>query len=272
MAQLLLDFLSAETKARPNIIGRGILPVGGKAILGGAAKSNKSFVVLNAALCLAKGVNLFDAKYKNGTPVFPVAKQNTVLLMEQEIGADGLRKRIGGILGGELERAICPFFIHSKDTSIRFDTPEGVMAIEKEIDETRPDVVIFDPLSKFHLLDENSAQDMGRVMRVGDYFIQKYGCAILYVHHTGLAVYDKENQRRGGNRLRGSSAVFADVDTFIEVSRMGAAHTAEPLLTLSFELRQGEPIPPQHIQRMRNGTVVYKGEHTDTLLPAGAAG
>lgn len=240
--------------------------------MGGAAKSNKSFVVLNIAMDLAKGRNLFNATYKNETPVFPVTKPYTVLLIEQEIGADGLKKRMNGILMGELDKAICPFFVKSKDTAMRLDTAEGLAAIEREVDETRPDLLILDPISKFHLLDENSAQDMGRVMRTGDYFIQKYNLSILYVHHTGLAVYDRENNRRGGNRLRGSSAVFADVDTFVEVQRLGAAHTAEPVLSLNFELRQGEPIAPQMVQRLRNGSVIYKGENNNDILPAGAGG
>lgn len=269
MAQLLLDFMSESIEGKPNIVGRSILPTEGKAILGGAPKSNKSFVVLNMALDIAKGQNLFGARYKNETPVFPVTKPWTVLLMEQEIGGRGLKGRMAGILSGEPDRAVCPFYVKSKDTALRLDTMDGLAAIEREVDECRPDVLIMDPFSKFHGLDENSAQDMGRVLRTGDFLIQKYHLSILYIHHTGLAVYDKDNARRGGARLRGSSAIFADVDTFIEVNRMSAAHSAEPTLSLSFELRQGEPVPPQMVKRLRNGQISYIGENVSAIAAAG---
>lgn len=258
MAELLLDFLSRETEKKPAIVGRGILPVKGKAILGGPPKSNKSYVVLNAALDVAKGRNLFGASYKNDAPVFPVNKQHKVLLLEQEIGEDGLRGRMRSMI--PTEEAICPFYIKSKDISLRLDTSEGIDAITREVEEVMPDLLIFDPLSKFHGIDENSAQDVGRIMRAGDMLIQRYGLSILYIHHTGLAIYDKENTRRGGATLRGSSALFADVDTFIGISRVGAAHVAEPVLALNFELRQGEPLRPQYIKRLKDGHIQYIGE------------
>ena len=267
-AQILSDFLAEESIGRPNIVGRGILPVGGKAILGGAAKSNKSFVVLNAALDIARGRCLFGAKYKNGTPVFPVTKPWKVLLIEQEIGEDGLRKRLRALVPPD--EAFCDFYIRSKDTNLRLDTSEGLQAIETEICNVEPQLLILDPLSKFHLCDENSAQEMGGIMRKGDYLIQKYGITILYVHHTGLASFDPQNQRRGGARLRGSSAIFADVDTFLEVNRMGAAHTSEPMLNLSLELRQGEPIEDQVIQRLRNGRIKYIHSKSTGEIAVGA--
>jgi len=51
------------------LIGRGILPLQSKLILGGSAKVGKSYVVLNLGLALAEGAPIFDAKYPNGTPV-----------------------------------------------------------------------------------------------------------------------------------------------------------------------------------------------------------
>jgi RecA-family ATPase len=234
--------------------------VGGKAIIGGAAKSNKSFVVLNAALDIAKGRPLFDAHYKDQTPVFPVSKPWKVLLFENEIGEQGLKNRLRAMVPPE--EALCEFYIKSKDLELRFDTQEGLAAIEREICNVEPQVVIFDPLSKYHGADENSAQEMANVMRKGDYLIQKYGVTLVYVHHTGLAAFDPQNMRRGGARLRGSSAIFADVDTYIELANISGTHSAEPTLKLSPELRQGEPMRPQYVKRQKNGRIVYIGEET----------
>ena len=259
MAKQLGDFLAEETPKKPHIIGRGILPKQGKLVLGGAPKANKSFTAIAAALSLTRGEPLFRAFYKDGSPVFPVTRPWTVLYLDQELGEDGFRQRLVPMV--EDKDIINPFFLHTKDTAMQLDTPEGVTLIEKEIEQVQPEVLILDPLAKFHSADENSAQEMGRVLKQGDAWIEKYGLSIVYIHHTGLAAYDPTNGRRGGARLRGSSAVFADVDTVVEVLRKSAADDKEPTLQLGFELRQGEPIRNQYIKRLPTGQIVYVGEN-----------
>src|SRR6267378_1682161 len=123
MAQTFGEFLTTPTLKMPMIIGRGILPVKGKAFIAGAPKSNKSFVVLNLAMALAKGENAFNnAKYPDGTPVMPIAKPYRVLYVEMEIGPDGLKERLLGMTGGEIPNL--DFFIKSRDMQLRMDTPE----------------------------------------------------------------------------------------------------------------------------------------------------
>jgi RecA-family ATPase len=238
------------------LIGRGVLPVAGKVVLGGPPKSNKSFVGLNIGIALAKGLPIFGAMGADGKPLLPVYKKCKVLYLEQEIGDDGARNRLNGIVGGELDPDI-PFFIKSRDMQMRLDTEEGRKLIDAEVAEVRPDVVIFDPLAKFHLLDENSAQHMGAIMRAGDKLIEKYGTALMYIHHTGKENADPDMARRGGNRLRGSSAVFADVDTLILIDRQGASTTKEPTIKLEFEVRQDEPLDNIFVRRLKSGICQY---------------
>lgn len=235
-------------------------------ILGGAAKSNKSFVTLNICLALAKGQSIFDAHYKNQTPVFPVTKSWKVLMFEQEIGAEGLQKRLKSMVS--IDESFCEFYVRSKDLGLQLDTVDGLANIEREIDSVMPDVLVIDPLSKMHTAEENSSQEMGNVMRRIDYLINKYGLSILVVHHTGNAAFDPQNMRRGGARLRGSSAIFADVDSYLEVANLSGPQSLEPTLKLSFELRQGEPLRAQFVQRTRSGRIIYKGE--DAPLAGGS--
>lgn len=260
MAQLLADFMVEEVEQKPMIIGRGLLPAESKLIVGGAAKSNKSYLILNIGLAIAQGTPLFGAMYANNTPVFPVPHPRNVLLIEQEIGRSGLKTRLSTILEARPSWNFVPFYIRSRDLSLSMDTPEGIAAIDREIEETSPKVLILDPLSKMHNRDENSAQEMGLVMRKGDYWISKFGVSIIYVHHTGLATFDPTNTRKGGARLRGSSVIFADVDSMIEIVRRSAASSPEPMLELNIELRQGEPLEPQYVRRRRSGIVEYLGE------------
>lgn len=263
MAELLVDFITREVEQLPQIIGRGVLPLKGKMVLGGDPKANKSYIALNIGLDLAQGKNIFSAMYKSGTPVLPVTRRHSVLYVEQEIGERGLRERLKPMVAtpGDI-----PFYIKTRDMGMRMDTPQGRTAIQAEIEQCRPEVVILDPLAKFHLSDENSAQQMGAIMRVGDHWVENYNVAIVYIHHTSKENF--EHVRRGGARLRGSSVIFADVDTFIEVSRKSAAHHKEPVIELGFEVRQAEPLHPIFIKRLSSGLCEYLGDDFQWRSPS----
>jgi RecA-family ATPase len=238
------------------LIGRGILPARGKMIIGGEPKTNKSFVAINLMLALAQQRPVFNAVYKSGQPVFPVMKPCRVLYIEMELGDYGLQGRLKNILGGA-DPSDIGLFIKSRDAAMRLDTPEGEELIRAQVAEVNPDVVVFDPLAKFHLQDENSAQEMGFVMRVSDHLIQDFNTSIIFVHHLGKQ--NQENPRRGGDRLRGSSAVFADVDTMVELDRLSGEQVKEPIIRLSMELRCGEPIEPLFFKRLLSGEVLWMG-------------
>lgn len=264
MAERLDAFISQEIPLQPYIVGRGVLPVRGKAILAGSPKANKSFVGLNILLDLARGRNLFGAEYKSGAPVFPVGQQWRGLYLEQELGRIGLVERLvgkegrTGLVTGVHTEGL-EMYLQTRDTAMRFDTPEGRDFIDQVLAEVKPDVVIADPLSKFNLEDENSAQGMGAIMRVVDHMIEDHNTAFVIVHHISKQDPDPSKQKRGGDRLRGSSALFADVDTLLEVTRLSSEHSAEPVLKLSFELRRGEPLEDIFVRRHRDGTITWLG-------------
>ena len=257
MPERIDDFLTKEQPSIPMLIGRGVLPVCGKVVIGGPPKSNKSFLVLNVILALAQGRNIFDACYDNKMPVLPVARRYKVLYVEQELGPYGLKDRLVALVGAAPKPL--EFYVKTRDMGMRLDTPEGRKLIWDEVAACQPDVVIFDPLAKFHLSDENSAQQMGAVMRAGDRLIEEFKCAVIYIHHTGKESF--EHPRHGGDRLRGSSAIFADCENLMEVTRLSKGHIKEPILKLTFELRRGEPIDPIIVQRLRDGRDIYKGEN-----------
>ena len=263
MAEILKDFIEKKIVVNPYIIGRGVLPVGGKLILAGSPKANKSFCVLNMMLDLVRGRRIFDATYKSGAPVFPVGQPWRILYLEQELGEQGLLERLKGTDGkpgliSEIDPNGLQFFVQPRDTAMRLDTPEGRDYISAIVDSIRPDVTVFDPMAKFHLSDENSAQEMGACLRVADHLIEDFGTAVVLVHHIGKQ--NEENPRRGGDRLRGSSAIFGDVDTLVEVTRKSNEHHPEPILELTFELRRGAPIESLYVQRLRDGSIVWLGE------------
>lgn len=257
MADLLYDFLAQDFPHQECLIGRGVLPRAGRCVIGGEPKSNKSWIALEMALAMTQGRNVFNATYKSGTPVLPTGKRFKVLYIEQEIGGPELQKRLRGLMANENALGI-DLYVKSKDMSMRLDTQEGHEAIAREVEQVRPDCVILDPLSKFHLSGENSSQEMGAVLRVGQIITVDYNTALIYIHHTSKP--NPENPRRGGDRLRGSSAIFADVDTCCIVERKSSPDSKEPVLELDFEMRCGEPLEKVYVQRKLDGRVVYLGE------------
>lgn len=264
MVEILADFLKKEYKPEAHIIGRGILPCQGRLILGGTPKSNKSFLMLNILLDLVRGRNLFGAEYTSGKAVFPVNKQWRVLYLEMELGEQGLLERLRGTEGHAglttgLSAEGLPFFIQTRDTAMRLDTPDGRDFIDQVVHSTKPDLVVFDPFAKFNLGNENDVQEMGAVLRIADHITEDHGTATAFIHHIGKMDPDPNKQKRGGDRLRGSSAIFADLDTFIEVDRLSSPHAAEPVLRLSFELRRGEPVEDIFVRRHRDGLVTWLG-------------
>lgn len=254
MAELYADFMNREAEHRTHIIGRGILPVKGKLVIYGDPKTNKSFIAMNIALNLARGEHIFNALHDNKVPLMPVSKRYRVLYIEQEIGEIALRDRFRQMAdnteGVEL-------FIKTRDMTMRLDTDKGRQILHSELDQVKPDALILDPLTKFHLSDENSAQQMSAVLRVADHWIEDFGLSLIYVHHTSKP----SEERTGAHRIRGSSALFGDADALIGVERLSAGHQKEPTLKLEFELRQAAPLDPIYVKRLVSGLIEYRGDN-----------
>lgn len=265
MPQQLLDFLRTPILPQPFVIGRGILPVMGKMILGGTPKSGKSFLLLNMMIDLAMGRNLFSAYYPSGTPVFPVARPWRVLYLEQELGEQGMLERFlgkdgdPGILTGYTDDDLrdVPLFVRPRTTKMRLDTDDGHKYIADEIAACKGEVVFGDPMAKFHLGEENDSQEMGAVLRGVDHLIEDFKISWGFVHHTVKPPLDPRFARHGGDKLRGSSAIFGDVDTVIDLVTLSPEDAQEAVFQLGFETRRGKPIEKITLLRKGDGTCEY---------------
>jgi hypothetical protein len=72
------------------------------------------------------------------------------------------------------------------------------------------DVLVIDTLHTATVsADENSAQDMGKVLQSCRFVADKLGCAVILVHHTN----------KGGTSERGSSAMRGAMDFMIEIKK-----------------------------------------------------
>jgi hypothetical protein len=98
----------------------------------------------------------------------------------------------------------------------------------------KPSSVWIDTLARAAAgLDENSSRDMGELVRACDTVREKFGCAVILVHHAG------HNQ----DRARGSSAIKAALDTEISATKDGQIITVA-----STKSKEGEPFKPLTFQ------------------------
>lgn len=229
------------------LIECGILPVKGKMILGGEPKIGKSLIVLRMLRDMAQGLPLW------GVPDFKIPTPLISHYFEQEIGEQSLQARMFqtfdfvGVPMKERQRV----WYTSKDTAMRLDDPNGIQLIHDKIKNVKADVTIFDPISKFHLVDENSAQEIGMVGQRLDYLTHLTGAANVMIHHLAKQSFDA--MRKGAQRLRGSSVFFADVDTAIIVDII--SNTAqERKWKLQFQLRHDQE-PDDVILRLDKPTM-----------------
>jgi len=236
------ELVSRIYEKSPYIIDENILHNKGLMFIGGPPKAYKSFVLNSVCFHLATGTPLFSAfrkKVRNTIPAFGIQRPYRILLFEQEIGDFSLKDRLLPIANSlplqQREQFLSNLFTHSCDRSLRLDTAEGAAAVGRLIEEAKPEIVVFDPLVEFHHGDENSTQDMSRVMRGVDWLRDKYAVAVIMSHHCGKAT----ELRAGADALRGSSAIFGKGDSYfmLTVHNRGAG-----ILSVEPTLRRGIPI------------------------------
>jgi hypothetical protein len=216
----------------PAIIGGGVLPQHGLGVLGGPPKVGKSSAVLNAVLRRTTGQPWLG---------FPTAPGRT-LYVQAEIPERELQTRLRLMLQDLGDTLPTDRLFTVTHRGLRLDRSEGLRECRRLVQEARPDWLVIDPLARFFSGDENSAREVGRLVAALDDLIESYRIAVELVHHTGKP--SKDDGREGGQRLRGSSALFAAADTVLVLDKADAG-----LFRLSFELRHGKEPEPMLLRR-----------------------
>ena len=89
------------------------------------------------------------------------------------------------------------------------------------VKEVNPDVLILDPLIKFHDVDENSASQMSDVLGKIRTMMAELKLSVILVHHTGKVA------SRGS---RGSSVIVGDYDSCIEICKSDKGNVSLKLI------------------------------------------
>lgn len=187
-----------------------VIPARGLIVLWGASGSGKTFVAIDVAAAIARGLRWAGRRTKRGTVAY--------------IAAEGqLRDRIdaylrhNGLKVSELDRlrvldAAVNLLDPSTDVAMLVEVLRGVARESGELA-----LVVIDTLNRsMPGGDENSSEDMGKLIAAAKLIERELECAVLFVHHSG------KDETKGS---RGHSSLKAATDAEISVKRDGDVRT-----------------------------------------------
>lgn len=231
-----------------------LIPKGGRIVIGAPPKHFKSMLALNLAYDLAEAEPLWGLKKADGGALWEVKRPLSILYVEQEIGRYRVKERmekIHGARGGEL----APLNLHfeCKGSGIMLDTDVGRSILEERVEQLKPDVLVIDPLRKFHTQDEDSSTEMVKVFKALDNIQERHELTALILHHTS-----KRSEFRDPSdpeSLRGSGEIFADGDTFIMLTKPIKGN--DNIIRLHFNIRSSASPKPVTLE-FDEGTYLFK--------------
>jgi hypothetical protein len=203
---LYLDELDEGGPLEHDWLVDGWLSTGDKSVTAGASRSGKSFFAIHLSLSVAYGMDLFGLRVRKGGVVYQAGE-----------GARGVKKRLRAWRmhhGIEYSRDT-PFVLLQKAIDIYRDN-EKVQDLINEINAHAAvfsvplRLVVIDTLATASVgADEISGRDMSIVLDNVALINAKTGAHVLLVHHMNA----------GGQKVRGHTSIYANVDQVVLVTR-----------------------------------------------------
>ncbi len=198
-------------------------------IIGGAPKCCKSWLGLDMAVSVASGAPCLDR--------FDVQDKGPVLVFLAEDAICTVRSRIDALCGHRnLDIRRLDLYVITA-SALRLDLATDQNRLKATLDETRPRLLVLDPLVRLHRLDENSASDISKLLGFLRELQRTYDCAIVLVHHAS-----KKHRAQPGQALRGSSDLHAFGDSNAYLARR------KNRLVLTLEHRSAKPPDPVELE------------------------
>jgi|WetSurMetagenome_2_1015567.scaffolds.fasta_scaffold23994_2 hypothetical protein len=195
----------------------------------GPPKTFKTWTVLEMAVSVATGTPCFAS--------FPVHRSGPVLLYAAEDPMPALRLRLSSLARNHgLEIDHVDIRVIQAD-SLRLDRPRDRDKLAATVDLHRPALIVLDPLVRLHSLDENQANQMAEFLGHIRLLQRTFDTAVAIVHHSR-----KQAAHSAGQSLRGSSDLYAFVDSLVSL------HRRQGRITLSAEHRSAPALEPMPLE------------------------
>lgn len=235
-----LKFISYEdlmrgTDSEPGWMIEGVWMRNSHGIIAGQPKSFKSTLCMDMLFSVATGKPFLGREVHQTGPVLVIQNENADWIMKDRLaklahshGMLGSVVKTGkkfnvtwpkGVVvrdhegkprlvdGHEVEVPIPIEFVNQQ--SFMLDDADNKQALEARIAETRPVVVVLDPLYLMFAGDVNSAKELAPVLQWCLYIKQTYKCSVILIHHYGKGGEEK----RGGQRMLGSTTLHGWVES-----------------------------------------------------------
>jgi hypothetical protein len=256
------ETLSSKKIEPPSWLVEGIWQKGTYGMIAGEPKTYKSVQATDLALSVASGRPFLN--------FFPVRTVGNVLYIQEENGENIVQDRInkiaaakGLLINGALPPSLPIYF--SNNYGINLTDEDSRNLIEETIQKINPILVVLDPL--YMMLgdaDENSAKEVGGVLRWLTYIRNQYNCTIVVCHH-----YNKGTgaSTRGGQRVRGSSAFHGWVESALYVKVTQELYTVD----VEREFRGAQKMPDYKVkvELGKTGELYY---NTTVEISSGSGG
>ncbi|MBI5545700.1 MAG: AAA family ATPase [Deltaproteobacteria bacterium] len=193
----------------PQWLVESLWAASGVGIIGGLPKSLKTWLAADLAVSVASGTPALGR--------FAVSSQGPVLVFVAEGGSRALRARFESVAKARAV-SLAGLQVHEIDVpALYLDEHEHWADLRKTIEELRPRLLILDPFVRIIArVDENSAQEVSRVLGSLRALQREFDLAVLLVHHLR-----KSPSPRLGQRLRGSGDFAAWYDSGLYLVKQG---------------------------------------------------
>ena len=168
----------------------------------GPSASGKTFLVLDWCLRLSA------MEMQNRNWCGHKTKSCQVLYLVGE-GQKGLRTRIRA---WQQHHRVSENDFHVLPKADDLDREEIVTVLAEEVGQLglRPGIIVVDTLHRYFSGDENSARDAKAMLESCAKLMDRFGCTVILVHHTGLAA-DAQHRARGSSAWRGALDIEVSV-------------------------------------------------------------
>lgn len=190
-----------------------------RSMMVGASQSGKSFLAIDLALAIARGVPWLGNKTRRGGVIYQageggrgVKKRIRAYRAANDIGTDAklpfvLMPATLDLYGSEDQTTA--FVAEVKHWASTFDVPL--------------ELIVIDTLSAATAgADENSSKDIGPVLARCERIAEECRCAVMIVHHMNA----------GGHKPRGHTSILANLDSVLTVTALetGPEKSSTPML------------------------------------------
>jgi len=231
---------------------KDLLPEGAALIVVADAATGKTWMTLELALAVDQGTDFLGQ--------FPTVR-GKVLIIDEENADSLLKHRLKKLLRGLglPEDGSCLEIEILTSQGVNLSDSAYVEALERLLEEKRPDLVIIDALVRVHRGNENDAGEMAQVFAHVKRWMNTYGCSFVFCHHRKKP---QEGMNSPAHLFRGSSEIRAFMDSHLDLRPIRGERG---LVTVEHaKSRYIEPVPNFNIEIVdlaEGQTVVrYAGE------------